>query len=154
MINEADAQASAPTAASTAVRIDAARVFSKDEALQSLRSQPGGRITATDAELGREWSRHWSKVGKWMRAWGNAGLVKRKGNAVIALGLVGGTDPEVQYPVQTVVETLALRGVQSRVQTSICTRVHRRVQIKLLCPSQAANWHGPPSRVTAWPIVL
>src|SRR5215471_821824 len=94
-LNLTDASASAPTAMESAVRPDTAHAnampmhpLSEDEALDWLRSQPGGRVTTSDAELGREWGWNRVRVGRRMRAWADRGLIKRKGGAVIVLGPV------------------------------------------------------------------
>jgi hypothetical protein len=50
--NETNVPAPTSTAVSTAVHLDAGRELSEAEALVWLRAQPGGRVRASDAELG------------------------------------------------------------------------------------------------------
>ncbi len=56
--------------------------MSEVEALAWLRAQPGGRIIATDAELGRRWDWNRQRVGRRLKAWAKAGRIKRRGDAV------------------------------------------------------------------------
>src|SRR5262245_17181328 len=81
--------------------------LSEADALNWLRAQPGGRITATAAELGRHWDWNRQRVGRRLRAWAKAGHIKRRGATVTVIGDVtaiatrnvtsavtnGGTDP-------------------------------------------------------------
>jgi hypothetical protein len=67
--------------------------FSEAQALDWLRVQPGGRITATDAELSRRWSWPRQRVGRRLKAWAKAGHIKRRGDAVTVVGAEGGTNP-------------------------------------------------------------
>jgi hypothetical protein len=53
-------------------------------ALDWLRSQPGGTVTLTGAELGRRWGRHRQWVRRRLAAWAKAGLVTLRGNTVTA----------------------------------------------------------------------
>ncbi len=53
-------------------------------ALDWLRSQPGGRIEATAAELGRRWGWHRQRVGRRLAVWAKDGLVTWRGNTVTA----------------------------------------------------------------------
>src|SRR5262245_10955309 len=98
-VHESDTAVSAPTAASAVVRLDAARTekalprhpLSEDDALGWLRAQPGGRITATDSELGRRWDWPRQRVGRRLKAWAKAGHIKRRGNTVTITDAEGGT---------------------------------------------------------------
>jgi hypothetical protein len=60
--------------------------LSEAEALNWLRAQPGGRITATDAELGRRWDWNRQRVGRRLSAWAKAGYIKRRGATVTVTG--------------------------------------------------------------------
>lgn len=98
-VHNSDAAVSAPTTASAVVRLDAARTkeflprdpLSDEGAVEWLRNQPGGRITASDAELGRRWGWHRQRVGRRLKAWAKAGCIKRRGNTVTVVGAEGGT---------------------------------------------------------------
>ena len=113
-MNLTDVPGSAPTAVGAAVCPGTARAnamathpLSEDEALAWLRSQPGRRITTSDAELGREWGWNRVRVGRRIRAWAGRGLIKRKGGAVIALGPV--TNVQAEGVTQCVTSTPELR---------------------------------------------
>ena len=49
------------------------RPFDDREALAWLRSQPDGRVTASAAELGRQWGWNRMRTGRRLKAWEEAG---------------------------------------------------------------------------------
>jgi hypothetical protein len=74
--------APAPTAVEAAVRSDAAPL-SEDQALDWLRVR--GRVTMSNAELGRQWGWHRQRVARRLDAWAEEGLIKRRVDTVTAL---------------------------------------------------------------------
>ena len=50
------------------------RPFDDAEALAWLRSQPDGRVTASAAELGRQWGWNRMRTGRRLKGWEEAGL--------------------------------------------------------------------------------
>jgi hypothetical protein len=58
------------------------RPFDDMEALAWLRSQPDGRVTASAAELGRQWGWNRMRAGRRLKAWEEAGLIRRNAEAV------------------------------------------------------------------------
>ncbi|SDT08656.1 hypothetical protein [Bradyrhizobium canariense] len=60
------------------------RPFDEAEALAWLRSQPDGRVTASAAELGREWGWNRMRAGRRLRAWEQAGNIRRNAEEIIA----------------------------------------------------------------------
>jgi MarR family len=64
--------------------VTALRPLSDDEALAFLRDQPDGKTTMSQAALAARWG--WSRhaIARRLKAWGKRGLVKRKGDALLA----------------------------------------------------------------------
>lgn len=58
--------------------------FDDAAALDWLRAQPGGRITACAAGLGREWGWNRMRAGRRLKAWAVAGYINisRSGNTI------------------------------------------------------------------------
>jgi MarR family len=56
--------------------------LNEEGALNWLRSQPAGHVTATAAELGRRWGWHRQRVGRRLAAWAKSGLVTLHGDTV------------------------------------------------------------------------
>ena len=59
------------------------RPFDDMEALAWLRSQPDGRVTASAAELGRRWGWNRMRTGRRLKAWQEAGHIRRNAEAII-----------------------------------------------------------------------
>jgi hypothetical protein len=59
------------------------RPFDDMEALSWLRSQPNGRVIASAAELGRQWGWNRMRAGRRLKAWEEAGLIRRNAEAII-----------------------------------------------------------------------
>lgn len=59
------------------------RPFDDSEALDWLRSQPDGRVTASSAELGRQWGWNRMRAGRRLRAWQEAGYIRRNTDEII-----------------------------------------------------------------------
>jgi hypothetical protein len=136
MINETDVPASAPTAVEAAVRPGAVTPLSETEALDWLRAQPGGRVTMSNAELGREWNKHREQVRRWVNGWCDAGLVKRRGDTVTVIvpdgvteSVSGGVSAPVTDGVTTPVTTRSVVPVPPRKlarPTTSASRIVRR----------------------------
>jgi len=62
---------------------DPSRPFDETEALAWLRSQPNGRITASAAELSRQWGWNRMRAGRRLRAWQNAGYIQRNAEEIV-----------------------------------------------------------------------
>ena len=60
-----------------------ARPFDDIEALAWLRSQRDGRVTASAAELGRQWGWNGMRTGRRLKAWQDAGHIRRNAEAII-----------------------------------------------------------------------
>ena len=64
------------------------RPFDDREALTWLRSQPDGRVTASAAELGRQWGWNRMRTSRRLKSWEVAGLIRRNAEAIIATSSV------------------------------------------------------------------
>jgi hypothetical protein len=62
------------------------RPFSDAEALNWLRSQSDGRITASAAALGRQWGWNRVRASRHLKAWQAAGYIRRHGDTIIVNG--------------------------------------------------------------------
>ena len=131
--NETNVPASAPTAAEPAVRGDAVPL-SEEQALDWLRAQPGGRVTASAAELGRLWGGwHRQRVGRRLDVWADEGLIKRRGDTVTAIATAGVTNAAPEGVTNGVPE-----GVTGGVTTSVTTRSVVPVPSRKLARSSTA----------------
>ena len=83
------------------------RPFDDAEALAWLRSQPDGRVTASAAELGRQWGWNRMRTGRRLKAWEEAGLICRNAEAIIVTMSV---TPTVTAVTSTVTEALSVTG--------------------------------------------
>ena len=59
------------------------RPFDEREALAWLRSQPDGRVRASAAELGRQWGWNRMRAGRRLKAWQQAGHIRRNAEEII-----------------------------------------------------------------------
>jgi len=57
--------------------------FDDRDALTWLRSQPDGRVTASAAELGRQWGWNRMRTSRRLKSWEVAGLIRRNAEAII-----------------------------------------------------------------------
>ena len=85
--------------------------FDDGEAIAWLRSQPDGRVTASAAELARQWGWNRMRAGRRLKAWQEAGHICRNAEEII-----------VTTPVTpTVTETpRATNGSPTGAQVPIC----------------------------------
>src|SRR5215467_11215799 len=61
------------------------RPFNEAEALAWLRSQAGGRVTASAAELGRQWGWNRVRAGRRLKAWQDAGHIRRDRETIVVM---------------------------------------------------------------------
>src|SRR5262249_19570967 len=143
-VHEFDAPVLAPTAASAVVRLGAARTasihrthpLSEEGAQDWLRAQPGGRVKASDAELGRQWDWPRQRVGRRLRAWAKAGLIKRRGDTVTVVAAEGGTSPSTTNGTKRETSTGTSRetgtgtnGAPDNVTSQELTRLNRQTDL-------------------------
>src|SRR3974390_2491523 len=68
--------------------VAAPRPFDEMEALAWLHSQPEGVVTASAAELGRQWGWNRMRAGRRLKAWEAAGHIRRDCDAIVISGSV------------------------------------------------------------------
>jgi hypothetical protein len=81
------------------------RPFDDMEALSWLRSQPDGHVIASAAELGRQWGWNRMRAGRRLKAWEEAGLIRRNAEAIIVTTSV---TPTVTDVTSTVTEAVSV----------------------------------------------
>src|SRR6516225_7470049 len=59
------------------------RPFEDGEAIAWLRSQPDGRVTASAAELARQWGWNRMRAGRQLKAWQKTGHIRRNAEEII-----------------------------------------------------------------------
>ena len=84
--------------------------FDDMEALAWLRSQPDGRVIASAAQLGRQWGWNRMRTGRRLKAWNEAGLIRRNAEAIIVTTSVTPTVPDVT---PTVTEAVSVAVVSA-----------------------------------------
>jgi hypothetical protein len=67
--------------------VTALRPLSDSEALDWLRSQPGGRISAKPGALGRRWNWHHRKVSGRLSVWSRQGLITKRRNSIAVVDI-------------------------------------------------------------------
>jgi len=82
--------------------------FDDREALTWLRSQSGGRVTVSAAELGRLWGWNRMRTSRRLKSWEVAGLIRRNAEAIIVTTSV---TPGVTDDMQAVTEPVGVTGV-------------------------------------------
>jgi hypothetical protein len=82
--------------------------FDEMEALAWLRSQPEGRLTVSAAELGRQWGWNRMRTSRRLKAWEQAGLIRRNTKAIIVTGSV---TPTVTDGTASVTEAASVTGM-------------------------------------------
>ena len=88
------------------------------EALAWLRAQPDGRVTASAAELGRQWGWNRMRTGRRLKAWEKAGLIHRNTEAIIVTNTA---TPAVTDVTATVTEAAGVTAV------AVSTVTHRYI---------------------------
>src|SRR5947208_13400220 len=82
--------------------------FDDREALAWLRSQPDGRVTASAAELGRQWGWNRMRTSRRLKGWEVAGLIRRNAETIIVTTSV---TPAVTDDMPAVTEPTGVTGV-------------------------------------------
>jgi hypothetical protein len=112
------------------------RAFGDSEALDWLRSRPDGRVTASAAELGRQWGWNRMRPGRRLRTWQEAGSIRRNTDEIIVTTSV---TPNVTAAV----------GVTARPEAAVTRRSMTPVKLAVLivafalaCVSATISNHG------------
>src|SRR5262245_47298527 len=109
--------------------------LSEAQALDWLRAQPGGRIAASAAALGRQWGWHRQRVGRRLDAWAKAGIVKRRGDTVTFL-----KDVTNAAPIH--VTKSVTKGVTRSVKDSVTKSVTADEMDHALVPANSKQFGG------------
>jgi hypothetical protein len=74
------------------------RPFDDGDAIAWLHSQPDGRVTASAAELARQWGWNRMRAGRRLKAWQKAGHIRRNAEEIIVTTPVTPTVTETPEP--------------------------------------------------------
>ena len=88
------------------------RPFDEMEALAWLRSQPEGVVTASAAELGRRWGWNRMRTSRRLKAWEQAGLIRRNAGAITVTGSVTPTVTEDTAAVTEAADVTRMSGAE------------------------------------------
>jgi hypothetical protein len=125
------------------------RPFDEGEALAWLRSQPDGRVTASAAELGRQWGWNRMRVGRRLRVWQEAGYIRRNAEEIIVTTSV---TPPVTEAVGVTVMPEATVTRRSMTPVKLAAFI---VALALACVSAAFSIDGLTSIFAGafWPVI-
>ena len=126
-----------------------ARPFDDMEALAWLRSQPDGRVTASAAELGRRWGWNRMRTGRRLKAWQEAGHIRRNAEAIIVTTSV---TPTVTEAVSVTVMPAATVARRSMSPVKLAAFI---VALALACVSAAFSIDGLTAIFAGafWPVI-
>jgi hypothetical protein len=132
------------------------RPFDEMEAMAWLRSQPEGAVTANAAELGRRWGWNRMRAGRRLKAWEEAGLIRRNAEAIIATTSVTSTVTNVTPTVAEAV-SVTLMPENAVTQRSIMPVKPAAfiVALALACVSAAFSIDGLTAIFAGafWPVI-
>jgi hypothetical protein len=126
-----------------------ARPFDDVEALAWLRSQRDGRVTASAAELGRQWGWNRMKTGRRLKAWQKAGHISRNAEAIIVTASAAPTVTE-ELDVTVAPATRVARRPMTPVKLAALV-----VALALACVSAAFSIDGLTAIFAGafWPVI-
>jgi len=131
--------------------------FDDREALTWLRSQPDGRVTASAAELGRQWGWNRMRTSRRLKTWEVAGLIRRNAEAVI---ITTSVTPAVTDDTPAVTERVDVTGSSGPKAMRRSARSVRLaafiVALALACVSAAFSIDGLTAIFAGafWPVVI
>ena len=128
--------------------------FDEMEALAWLRSQPEGYLTISAAELGRQWGWNRMRTSRRLKAWEQAGLIRRNTEAIIVTGSV---TPTVTDGTASVTEVTGMSGAEgARRSTTPVKLAAFIVALALACVSAAFSIDGLTAIFAGafWPIII
>jgi hypothetical protein len=126
-----------------------ARPFDDMEVPAWLRSQPDGRVTASAAELGRRWGWNRMRAGRRLRAWQEAGHVRRNAEEIMVITSV---TPTVTEAVRVTVMPAATVARRSMTPVKLGAFI---VALALACVSAAFSIDGLTAIFAGafWPVI-
>jgi hypothetical protein len=130
--------------------------FDDLEALAWLRSQPEGLVTASAAELGRRWGWNRMRAGRRLKAWEEAGLIRRNAEAIIVTASVTPAVTGVTAAVSEVASvTLMAETAVSRPSMTPVKLAAFVVALALACVSAAFSIDGLTAIFAGafWPVI-
>ena len=124
--------------------------FDDTEALAWLRSQSDGRVTASAAELARQWGWNRMRAGRRLRAWQQAGHIRRNAEEIIVT--LSGT-PAVTEPMSVSVAPGAILTRRSTTPIKFAALI---VALALACVSAAFSIDGLTAIFAGafWPVII
>ncbi|WP_407157684.1 hypothetical protein [Bradyrhizobium sp. STM 3557] len=131
--------------------------FDDLEALAWLRSQDGGRVTARAAELGRQWGWNRMRTTRRLKAWEQAGLIRRNAEAIIVTEPVTPTVTEDMGAVTQASAVTARSGAKgTRRLTTPVGHAAFIVALALACVSAAFSIDGLTTIFAGafWPVII
>jgi len=126
-----------------------ARPFDDMEALAWLHSQPDGRVTASAAELGRRWGWNRMRAGRRLRAWQEAGHIRRNAEEIMVITSV---TPTVTEAVSVTVNPAATVARRSMTPVNLAAFT---VALALACVSAVFSIDGLTAIFAGafWPVI-
>jgi len=126
-----------------------ARPFDDMEALAWLRSQPDGRVIVSAAELGRQWGWNRMRASRRLRAWQEAGHIRRNAEAIMVITSV---TPAVTKAVDVTVMPAATVARRSMTPVRLAAFT---VALALACVSAAFSIDGLTAIFAGafWPVI-
>jgi len=127
---------------------DPGRPFDETEALAWLRSQPDGRVTASAAELGRQWGWNRMRAGRRLRAWQKSGHILRNAEEIVVTASV--------TPAVTEAAGVAPEASVTRRSMTPVKRAAFIVALVLACVSAAFSIDGLTAIFAGafWPVIV
>src|SRR5216683_2765589 len=133
------------------------RPFDDMEALTWLRSQPDGSVAASAAELGRQWGWNRMRTSRRLKAWEEAGLIRRNAEAIIVTASVPPTVMGGTAPVTGAADVTGASGAEgARHSATPVTLAAFIVALALACVSAAFSIDGLTAIFAGafWPIII
>ena len=128
---------------------DPSRPFDDSDALDWLRSQPDGRMTVSAAELGRHWGWNRMRAGRRLRAWQEAGYIRRNTDEIIVTtSVTPSVTPVVGVTVMPEATVMRRSGTPVKLAALI-------VALALACVSATISIHGLTAIFAGafWPVI-
>jgi hypothetical protein len=131
--------------------------FDDMEALTWLRSQPNRCVAANAAELGRQWGWNRMRTSRRLKAWEEAGLIRRNAEAIIVTASVPPTVMGDTAPVTGAADVTGRSGAEGARRSTRPVRLAAFiVALALACVSAAFSIDGLAAIFAGafWPIII
>ena len=127
------------------------------EALIWLRSQPERRVAVNAAKLGRQWGWNRMRTSRRLKAWEQAGLIRRNAGAITVTGSVTPTVAEDTAAVTEAADVTRMSGAERARRSTTPVRLAAFVvALALACVSAAFSIDGLTAIFAGafWPIII